>query len=310
MSKLNITKLKNPFTTHIPIPWPDYEEPSFQYSCPLRDMFSEIAPPLVEKPKAPRTPLAPIRTTAWDPAQGMKGAKYPTFVPLPLPGTTPVTTAQARVPRGKQGKNTLVNLVVDVSTSMKADASSWKGHTFQRWQIARIIGAILIKQCQLGDDAFAIYEFNSYPHTLWKGPSYAYQEAIDYLTSCGLDKAIEDGSKYCLPSFLPPWRNQHRFGLRECIRGMQGQKLDKAVTIIITDEVSGEGLNIWNAAFASAPDSDKSCDEVLRSYGPVFYIGIGSWAMKERGERDMDTLSKNFDQYYGKKIMLSVFSKP
>ena len=81
---------------------------------------------------------------------------------------------------------------------------------------------------------------------------------------------MKTGPNTAYPPFYPRGATNIASGLRECIRGMQGQKLDKAVTIIITDEVSGEGLNIWNAAFASAPDSDKSCDEVLRSYGPRF----------------------------------------
>ncbi len=303
MSTIDVTKLKDPFVSLETLPWPDYEDPSFEYDCPLRRMFEEIAPPLVQKPKAPRTPLAPIRTNTWDPSQGMKGAKYPTFVPLPLPGTTPVTTAQAPISRGKHGLNTLVNLVVDVSGSMGAGASTWKGHNFKRWQIARIVAAIMVKQCQLGDDAFAIYEFNSYGHTLWKGPSYDYVDCMDYLTSCGNETPIlgPNGTITAYPPFYPRGSTSIASGLRECIRGMQGQKLDKAVTIVITDEVSNEGQNIWNAAFSGAPNSDKSCDELLRSYGPVFYIGIGAWNDKQRGEQAMKNLSKNFDNYYGKK---------
>ena len=162
MSEVDVNKLKDPFVWLEPIGDCDAEEKPFGFENPLRAFYEEIAPPLVEKPKAPRTPLAPIRTSTWDPSSGMKGAKYPTFVPLPLPGTTPVTTAQARVPRGKQGKNTMVNVIVDVSGSMGATAASWKGYTFGRWEVARICTAIMLKQCLLGDDGFAIYEFESF----------------------------------------------------------------------------------------------------------------------------------------------------
>jgi len=160
MSKLDVDKMKDPFVWLKPVGDSNADEKPFGYQNPLRAFYEEIAPPLVEKPKAPRTPLAPIRTTTWDPGQGMKGAKYPTFVPLPLPGTTPVTAAQARVPRGKSGKNTMVNLVVDVSGSMGATAATWKGYSFGRWEVARICAAIMLKQCQLGDDAFACMSLN------------------------------------------------------------------------------------------------------------------------------------------------------
>jgi len=181
MSKLDVDKMKDPFVWLKPVGDCDAEEKPFGFTNPLRACYEEIAPPLVEKPKAPRTPLAPIRTTTWDPGQGMKGARYPTFVPLPLPGTTPVTSATARVPRGESGKNTMVNLIVDVSGSMGATAASWRGYSFARWEVARICAAIMLKQCQIGDDAFAIYEFESHPHVLWKGPSYAHSDAIDYI---------------------------------------------------------------------------------------------------------------------------------
>ena len=148
---------------------------------------------------------------------------------------------------------------------------------------------------------FAIYEFCNYPNTLWQGPSYQYKDCIDYLTSCG-DTQINTSTIMTYPPLYPRGTGtQISSGLRQCISGMEGQNIDKAVTIIITDEVSGEGRNIWNAAFTDGGRGDgKSCDEILRSYGPTFYIGIGAWSSKEQGEKDMETLSRNFNNYYGK----------
>ena len=80
MSEVDVNKLKDPFVWLEPIGDCDAEEKPFGFENPLRAFYEEIAPPLVEKPKAPRTPLAPIRTSTWDPSSGMKGAKYPTFV--------------------------------------------------------------------------------------------------------------------------------------------------------------------------------------------------------------------------------------
>ena len=302
MSKLDVNKLKDPFVWTEPIGDCDAEEKPFGFENPLRAFYEEIAPPLVEKPKAPRTPLAPIRTTSWDPAAGMKGAKYPTFVPLPLPGTTPVTTAEARVPRGKQGKNTMVNVIVDVSGSMNANAATWKGYSFGRWEVARICTAIMLKQCQLGDDGFAIYEFESYPNVLWKGVSYQHQDAIDYITSYDMGH-IGYGRSFGFLPFYPRGGTNIPSGLRECIRGMEGQSLDKAVTIVITDMWDQTGDYIFNAAMSDSGRGDgKSCDEVLRSYGPTFYIAIADWGSKQRGEQGMAELSRRLNEVHGKNI--------
>ena len=302
MSKLDVNKLKDPFVWTKQVGDCDVEEKPFGYENPLRAFYEEIAPPLVEKPKAPRTPLAPIRTTSWDPAAGMKGAKYPTFVPLPLPGTTPVTSAEARVPRGKQGKNTMVNVIVDCSGSMGAMAASWKGYTFERWEVARLVTAIMLKQCLLGDDAFAIYEFESSPNVLWKGPSYQHQDAIDYITSYDMGNMGHGRSFGFLP-FYPRGGTNIPSGLRECIRGMEGRGIDKAVTIVITDMWDQDGSYIFNAAASDAGLSNgKSCDEVLRAYGPTFYIAIADIGSKTAGERGMHELSLKLNNLHGKNI--------
>ena len=303
MSKLDVDKMKDPFVWLKPVGDCDAEEKPFGFTNPLRACYEEIAPPLVEKPKAPRTPLAPIRTTTWDPGQGMKGARYPTFVPLPLPGTTPVTSATARVPRGESGKNTMVNLIVDVSGSMGATAATWRGYSFARWEVARICAAIMLKQCQIGDDAFAIYEFESHPHVLWKGPSYAHSDAIDYITSYdyGGTGATQGRSFGYLP-FYPRGGTNVASGLRECIKGMLGQGIDKAVTIVISDIVDSSGDFFFNQAMASSMIDGKSCDEVLRSFGPTFYISIGDMGSKTMGDAGMKGFSEQLNNFYGKKI--------
>lgn len=306
MSKIDISKLKDPFVWQEPIGDCDAEEKPFGFENPLRAFYDEIAPPLVEKPKAPRTPLAPIRSTSWDPGQGMKGAKYPTFVPLPLPGTTPVTTATARIPWGTKGKNTMVNVIVDVSGSMGATAATWKGYSFERWEIARICTAIMLKQCMIGDDAFAIYEFESYPNVLWKGPSYEHTDAINYITSYDMSSGAgrHQGRSFGYLPFYPRGGTNIPSGLRECIAGMMGKGIDKAVTIVITDMWDQNGDYIFNAAMSDSGLGDgRSCDEVLRNFGPTFYIAIADMGSKTQGERGMAELSRRLGEVHGKKIM-------
>ena len=92
-------------------------------------------------------------------------------------------------------------------------------------------------------------------------------------------------------------------GLRECIRGMEGQGIDKAVTIVITDMWDANGDYIFNAAMSDAGRGDgKSCDEVLRAYGPTFYIAIADYNSKQQGEQGMAKLSARLNEVHGKNI--------
>lgn len=304
MSQIDMSKLKDPFTWTEPIGDYDVTPKPFEYDNPLKAFYEEIAPPVLERPKAPRLPLAPIRTAQWDPAQGMKGAKYPTFVPLPLPGTTPVTSAQARVPRGTSGKNTMVNLIVDVSGSMGANAASWQGYSFARWEVARICAAIMVKQCQLQDDFFAIYNFQSHAAEEWPGPSLAHADCINWMTSynpSGMSGGYR-GRSFGYPPFYPRGGTNIASGLRLCIEGMKRKRMDKAVTILITDMWDASGDYIYNAAFSSSGEGTKSCDEVLRSYGPVFYLAIGDYGSRSQMKSGQEGLSRRINEFYGKNI--------
>jgi hypothetical protein len=84
---------------------------------------------------------------------------------------------------------------------------------------------------------------------------------------------------------------------------MEGQGIDKAVTIVITDMWDQNGDYIFNAAMADAGRGDgKSCDEVLRAYGPTFYIAIADIGSKIPGERGMAELSRRLNEVHGKNI--------
>ena len=84
---------------------------------------------------------------------------------------------------------------------------------------------------------------------------------------------------------------------------MDGQGIDKAVTIVITDMWDQSGDYIFNAAASDAGmGNGKSCDEVLRAYGPTFYIAIADYGSKEAGERGMAALSRRLNEMHGKNI--------
>jgi len=46
----------------------------------------------------------------------------------------------------------------------------------------------------------------------------------------------------------------------------------------------------------------KSCDEVLRAYGPTFYIAIADINSKTQGEKGMAELSRRLNEVHGKNI--------
>ena len=84
---------------------------------------------------------------------------------------------------------------------------------------------------------------------------------------------------------------------------MEGQGIDKAVTIVITDMWDQNGDYIFNAAASDAGRGDgKSCDEVLRAYGPTFYIAIADFHSKAMGEKGMAELSRRLNEMHGKNI--------
>jgi len=301
MSKWDPSKAKNPFTYREPLPDYDVTPKPHEYTNPLKAFFEEYAPKILIKPKAKRTPLAPIRTAQWDPASGMKGARYPTFVPLPLPGTTPVTSAQARVPRGEKGLNTMVNLIIDTSGSMKTDAATWRGYVFGRWEVARLCAISMVAQCQLGEDDFAVYSFSHYGVVEWGGPSSDYGGCIDWMSSYHPGEITAQGrqGRSFYPALYPQGTTDIASGLRVCINTMLKNRIDKAVTIVLTD-ITGPG--IFDAAMSSSPVDNKCCDAVLRSYGPVYYITIGNYSSSPVMKSHADNFNQQLDAFYGRKI--------
>lgn len=301
MSKWDPSQVKDPFSYTDPLPDYDVTPKPHEYQNPLKAFFEEYAPKILIKPKAKRTPLAPIRTTAWDPSQGMKGAKYPTFVPLPLPGTTPVTSAQARVPRGEKGLNTMVNLIIDTSGSMSANAATWRGYAYKRWEVARLCALTMVAQCQLGQDDFAVYSFSNYGVVEWGGPSSDYQGCLDWMSSYHPGEITAQGrqGRSFYPALYPSGSTDIASGLRVCINTMLQNRIDKAVTIVLTD-ITGSG--IFNAATASSPVDNQCNDAVLRSYGPVYYITIGDYGSLKAMKGYADQLNTQLDAFYGRKI--------
>jgi len=288
----------NPFLIYRPIDDPDSQDKPHEYENPLRVFYEEIAPPLFPRPKATRTPEAPVRTVGWDPSQGMKGARTSTFVPLPLPGTTPVTEGMARVAKGTEGMNTMINLIVDTSGSMSSTAATLNGYSYGRWEVARICAAIMIEMAKRGDDYFGMFSFSNRGKTEWPAPALDHDDCIDWMLSyypggtagMGIQVPFSPGGGTDIPS-----------GMRECIRAMKTKKMDKAVTVIICDMYSYDGSYFYNAAMAS-DGFGGTCDATLRKYGPVFYIAIGSESESDNMDAAQEAFSVLMDGVVGHKI--------
>ena len=289
----------NPFLIYNPLPDPEPMNTPKEFQNPIAVFYEEFAPPVLPRPQATRTPLKPVTQTSWDPSQGMKGAKTSTFVPLPIPGTTPTTESEARVAKGKDGMNTMINLIVDVSGSMNDTAAVLNGEKYSRSDVARICAIICIEMAKRGDDFFGMYSFGKYGKTVWPSPSLDHQDAIDWMKGYYPPQVANMDIKTPFAAIEKATHPEQ--GMRECIRDMKAKKMDQSVTIIICDEWGGGASKLYNAAM-SDDGFGGTCDATLRKYGPVFYIGIGPEDLETEIDKNMEEFSKKLDRVVGYRI--------
>lgn len=291
-------------------PGPDVgdELKPYKFENPLKAFFEEIMPPYEPRPKGQIYPEVPQSTQAWYPAMGLKGARMSSFFPKPFPGE-PVTEAYVTIPKGIEGKNSFINIIVDVSGSMSANCATWRGISFSRADIARMMTGLLVAMARVTDSKFCVFGFGSGGYVEWKdSPSYQHQECIDWLTQWTDPYKDPLSAQYNIGSLTPldPRDGSTLLdqGLRVCIDTLKGIKVDEAVTVMITDvgADSGEKMISRQCLGVKYGDTGKSLDEVLRDVGPVFYIFVESAGNEARLERACKASNDLIDRHYGKKI--------
>jgi len=280
----------------------------YQFTNPLEAFFEEIAPPYEPRPKGQIYPEVPQGSQSWYPAMGLKGARMSSFFPKPFPGE-PVTEAYVTVPKGIEGKNSFINVIVDVSGSMSAQCATWKGMSFSRADISRIMTGLLVAMARITDSKFCVFGFGSGGYVEWKdSPSYKHQECIDWLTTWTDPYSDPLSAQYNMQAITPldprDGSTHLNEGLKVCIDTLKGQKVDEAVTVMITDVGADSGARMIKSQCLGYTygDTGKSLDEVLRDVGPVFYIFVESAGREERLKKACKEANEILDKHYGKRL--------
>ena len=246
---------------------------TIKYKNPVANFYEQEAPEFVEELKATRFPKAPIGTLPFQPSMGAGVLKEDTTGPKPglaIGAQEAQASTHIISPTGESGKNTFIQICVDVSGSMSAAAGTYQGQSLSRTDVARACVAIMLAQAKAGGDHFALYAFDSNGYIEWPGPTQQYEEALNWLTSIDSDAFYTRGCT-----------NQHA-GLQimvdGCRDGIQNEKgetepIDRAVTILLSDECFNWSRECWHAKDRV---TGTPLDASLRSMGPVYYVGIGS----------------------------------
>lgn len=296
------------FGFHTSGPDPTDDLKPYKFVNPLRDLFEDIAPPYEPQPKGQIYPPAPGPLRNWYPGMGFRGIKEETFIPKPFPGE-PQQETQTIIPRGTDGMNSFINIIVDVSTSMRKKACTYKGEKMTRCDIARYVAALLVRMAQITDSHFGIYGFGKGGYVEWKGsPSRDYDGAIDWLTTWTDPYPDPLAARYNMPSITPlaPRDNATNLdqGLRVCIDTLKGIKVDQCVTLMVTDVGADTGSLLLkrDCLGVNYEETGKSLDLVLRSAGPLFYCFVESAEKIATLRGACDRSNDLIDQTYGRKI--------
>ena len=290
-------------------PNPNDELKPYKFENPLKAFFEDIAPPYEARPKGQIYPEVPQGSQSWYPAMGLKGARMSSFFPKPFPGE-PVTEAYVTIPKGIEGKNSFINVIVDVSGSMSAPCATWKGMSFSRSDIARMMTGLLVAMAKVTDSKFCVFGFGSGGYVEWKdSPSYKHDECIEWLTSWTDPYSDPLSAQYNMENITPldarDGSTHLNQGLEVCIDTLAGLKVDEAVTVMITDVGADSGAKMIERQCLGMTYSDtgKSLDEVLRDVGPVFYIFVEDKGREAQLKKACDNANNIIDKHYGKKLV-------
>ncbi len=244
---------------------------------PARAFFDGMAPFI--KTKDTEGTKSPEGTTAFIMGQGAGELVESTAGPNPAlaigAGEAQATTVTDSF-TGAEGFNTFVQLIVDKSEGMNAPAGTWNGVSLKKWDLARVLAAIMVQQAENCGAYFAIYSFDEDGHVEWAGPSNDYEGAVDYLLSSN-STAFIPGGEACQGAGMSIAID----GMRGGIRTESGSTLpiDRAVTISFSDTCYDWARQHW---MTKDLDTYKPLDMWLREKGPVFYVGMGAFGRADQ----------------------------
>ena len=242
---------------------------------PIRAIYEDIAPLVLESPPSKRYPQEPSAVTGFNILTDPLSALIPTSaVPDPIIGLT-TQRAMRRSIAGEEGMATHLNIVLDISGSMqtpKGDGSSGlmcygftpEGFAMGGTDIGTIVVAMMVQQAQLSGDTFALYAFGNDGSVVWEGPSQQYKECLEWLLA---SYDPHDASR-------PFYANSGTVvasGINIVGESLEGYDFDQCVTVLITDGSfrGNRNSDLFNTNYPYT-------DEEVRKLGPLFYVIIGS----------------------------------
>ena len=214
-----------------------------------------------------------IGTTAF--IMGQSQGEFKEDTAGPNPGLAiAAREAQARssmiIPTQTEEYNTLVSIIMDRSVGMDNVAGTYNGQTMLLWDLGRALAAIAVEQCRATKSHFCLFSYSWTGYVDWPGPSDDYDGAIEFLLGSNSQ------------AFVPSGQALHSSGCQIACDGMKGGiptpdgerlKIDRAVTICFSDTCYDWYRQHWATLEF---ENNVPLDQYMRSYGPVFYVGVGS----------------------------------
>ena len=291
---------------------PDFEfdDDDHDFVSPLDYFIAEIAPPYVPAPKAQKYPEIPIRTTDWDVSQGTKPAIKSTLVPFPFPGVGPAMKVDQPVPRGTEGLNTAILIMVDRSGSMDSRAFPVEGRQLTRIEVARGLICALIRLAQNQGDHFAVLSYGSAKYTEWPQSPAGNLNSWKMSLSKDYDAAFDYFSQYRAENFVsgmpPPVPctdgTDHSFAVEGLVEKLRGTGIDSMVSFVITDDFYNAS-SLFSGFFSEDPVSQIPRDTILRrNESTVYYFGIDNKGSEPRCRRVAVELNQMIDEHYNREI--------
>ena len=310
MSGVSSASTGGPCNFEVPGPDFEFDDEDHDFVNPLEYFISEIAPPYVPAPKAQRYPEVPIRTTDWDVSQGTKPAIKSTLVPFPFPGVGPAMKVNQPIPRGTEGLNTAIMIMVDRSGSMTSNAFPVQDRQLNRIEVARGLVCALIRLAQNQGDHFAVLSYGSSQYTEWPQQPAGDLGSWSSPLSKDYEGAFQYFSQYRAENFvsgLPPPipctdGTDHSYAVEGIIKKLRGTGIDSVVSFVITDDFY-RSSSCFDGFFSTDPVSEVPRDTILRrNESTIYYFGIDNKGAEPRGRRVAHEINELIDDHYGKPI--------
>ena len=231
-------------------------------------LYDKLVKLVLPSPKSKTDPWSDKGRREWRPGYDPVTKLDPTTVAPGLVEGMPLQSRRRKEPQGEGGKATFLNLIVDVSYSMRSPMTG--GHATYGYydglplggeDLARAVTPLMIRLAKQNGDKFQVIRFGSNATVDWPGPATDYDDAIAYYTN---GSTANDGDR---PLAGNENATHPEKGLAETRREMErylneeNVEVKAAVTIVISD----------------GQFNYKRCvddDTWLRQYGPVFYVFI------------------------------------